>query len=181
MAKFTVETQFLVPVYRHKVYEAETVEAALAFASQDDDWYTEQKIDWDNSREDEHMGIWAGDEAYQGDNLMPTKPAERTHVRKYLDCSTNHLSWHTAKTLDGYGRENAVAQFDDREPRYVLTVASTGFGWTVAITEDRLANENGDIPADLHNVMKFAHAAGCDRIVFDRDADTIDELPTFDW
>lgn len=42
-------------------------------------------------------------------------------------------------------------------------------------------NEDGRIPAELFSVMQFARSQGCINILFDMDADRVDELPSWDW
>src|ERR1700736_2498415 len=41
MPVFTIETTYRLPVYRHQIYEAATMEEACRFAVDDDDWSTE--------------------------------------------------------------------------------------------------------------------------------------------
>lgn len=46
MPLFTIECQFLVPVYRHETYDAPTLEAARQMALEDDNWGA-SKTDYD--------------------------------------------------------------------------------------------------------------------------------------
>lgn len=68
MPKFTIETTYDLPVYRHTTYEAESLEAALAMAEADDDW-SAGKEDYENGHDTRITGAWAGEEAYRGDQL----------------------------------------------------------------------------------------------------------------
>ena len=38
-----------------------------------------------------------------------------------------------------------------------------------------------DMPGDLLEVSNYARACGCQYVLFDRDGDTIDKLPTYEW
>jgi len=68
MPKFTIEMTFDVPHYRQTVYEAETLEEAIAMARADDDWEHQDK-DYDTSGPERITGIWTGEEAYEGESL----------------------------------------------------------------------------------------------------------------
>lgn len=68
MPMFTVERQYLVPVYEHITLEAETAEAACR-AAVDEDLHPlgdNPKTDYESSRETCVSGIWAGDAAHDG-------------------------------------------------------------------------------------------------------------------
>jgi hypothetical protein len=80
MAQFVVEAQFLMPVFRHTVYEADSVEAAIAMALADDDWEA-QKPDYESSRETEITGVWAGDEPYCGPDLLSDASERKAETR----------------------------------------------------------------------------------------------------
>jgi hypothetical protein len=77
MPQFTIETTYLLPIYRHRTYEADALEQACQLAVQDDDWSGE-KADTDTSGETYVSGIWPGtDAAYAGSALpIPSQFAE---------------------------------------------------------------------------------------------------------
>ncbi|MBB6193172.1 hypothetical protein FHS51_003428 [Sphingobium wenxiniae] len=82
-------------------------------------------------------------------------------LRLFLDCSTAHLSPAARTYLD----------------RMDVISSPTPYGWFVWASEE----PGDDVQPDLVAVMTRARALGAEYINFDRDADEIDELPTFDW
>ena len=69
MPHFTIETTYRLPVYRHRTYEANTLDQACQLAIEDDDWSNETS-DTDSSGETYVSGIWPGtDTAYTGSAL----------------------------------------------------------------------------------------------------------------
>jgi hypothetical protein len=69
MPQFTIETTYRLPVYRHRTYEANTLDQACQLAIEDDDWSNE-KSDTDSSGETYVSGAWPGiDAAYAGSAL----------------------------------------------------------------------------------------------------------------
>lgn len=69
MPVFTIETTYHLPIYRHRVYAADTLEQACRLAVQDDDWRFERR-DYDSSGEVYVSGAWLGpDMAYRGQAL----------------------------------------------------------------------------------------------------------------
>lgn len=76
MPQFTIESQFLVPIYRsHATYEAATPAEALRMAFEDDNWDA-SKTDYDSCRETEITGAWEGEEAHVGSNLLTANRRE---------------------------------------------------------------------------------------------------------
>ena len=71
--RYTVETTIRRPFYKHRVYEAATLEDACRQALQDDDWEGE-KLDDETAGEPYVTGIWIGeDAAYKSASLpIPT-------------------------------------------------------------------------------------------------------------
>ena len=70
MPTFTIETTYHLPIYRHRNYEADTLDQACRLAIEDDDW-SDEKSDWDNSGETYVSGVWQGvDAAYRGPSLL---------------------------------------------------------------------------------------------------------------
>jgi hypothetical protein len=51
------------------------------------------------------------------------------------------------------------------------------YGWFVHVPDD----DHPDLPADLAECIAQARGLGCDWLMFDRDADTLTILPTYDW
>jgi hypothetical protein len=69
MPKFTIETQYMLPVYRHQTIEADTLEEACQIAVEDDDW-TDAKECYDGSGEIHVSGVWEGERAYNDTPLV---------------------------------------------------------------------------------------------------------------
>lgn len=66
MANFTIETCYHVPVYRHRTYQAQSLDQACRLAIEDDDW-SDEKVDTDSAGETFVSGIWRGRyAAYRG-------------------------------------------------------------------------------------------------------------------
>jgi hypothetical protein len=82
--KFTVETTYHLPVYRHRNYEADTLDQACRLAIEDDGWLDE-KCDIYSSSETYVSGIWQGvDAAYRGPALpVPSQFSEA--IRRKAD------------------------------------------------------------------------------------------------
>lgn len=67
MPKFTVESTYLVPYFRHTTYNAASPEAAAALALADEEW-GKARAAWDDSTPHKVTGIWKGeDAAYTGE------------------------------------------------------------------------------------------------------------------
>lgn len=62
MPDFTIETTYHLPVFRHRTYAAETLEAACRTAMDDDNWDIAEK-DYDSSGPVHITGIWDGTHA----------------------------------------------------------------------------------------------------------------------
>ena len=76
MTSFTIECAYMVPVFRHRAYEAETVEDACRLALADDDWQ-HQKTDYETASPTHITGVWPGvDTAYQ----VPAVPIPRQYA-----------------------------------------------------------------------------------------------------
>lgn len=76
MPLFTIETAYRLPVYRHQIYEADTLEQACRRAMDDDDWEHERR-DYESAGETFVSGAWIGHTAYAGrGELVPSRFAE---------------------------------------------------------------------------------------------------------
>ncbi|CAN7699403.1 hypothetical protein [Neorhizobium tomejilense] len=70
MPDFTIETTYHLPVFRHRTYEADTLDEACRAAIQDDSWDIAEK-DFDSSGPIHITGIWDGAHAaYAGSPLQ---------------------------------------------------------------------------------------------------------------
>jgi hypothetical protein len=96
-------------------------------------------------------------------------------ICKFLDLSTAHLSQETRDHLD----EISVGSATGNPPSFM--VAPTGYGWFVSASPaDNERNDDEEIPDDLWAAMMHAKANGADHILFDRDAETDADLPTYE-
>ncbi len=69
MPDFTIESTYHLPVFRHRTYAADTLEAACRAAVDDDNWDLAEK-DYDSSGEVHITGVWEGaDSAYKGPSV----------------------------------------------------------------------------------------------------------------
>ncbi|MCG8273929.1 hypothetical protein MIC97_20815 [Aquamicrobium sp. NLF2-7] len=76
MPRYTIETTYHLPVYRHRSYDAPSVEAACVSAMEDEGW-EDGKEDVDTSGETHITGIWEGGSPYSGKGLpVPDRFAE---------------------------------------------------------------------------------------------------------
>lgn len=121
MPKFTIESTFRVPHYRHTTYEAATFEEACKMAMEDQDW-DHQKADYDSSGPEHITGAWEGeDSAYSGpalavpaamaDDLTPEQraaPAMLAALKAlFKECTMTHKHWG-----EGYNAKEAQAAID---------------------------------------------------------------------
>lgn len=84
---------------------------------------------------------------------------------KAVELCTSHVSEETAALMD--------AGVTD------LIVADYSFGWLVRTTDDE--DDLFSAPEDLRAVLVAAHEFGASLVLFDRDADEVEGLETFDW
>jgi hypothetical protein len=70
MPQFTIETTYPLPVYRHRTYEADTIEQTCRLALEDDDWSNETR-DYESAGETIVTGIWEGADAAYRARALP--------------------------------------------------------------------------------------------------------------
>lgn len=105
-------------------------------------------------------------------------------IDKMLVLSTAHVTPGIAKALDRLCQPdvmNILSEFAYRN----LVIYPKGtpgterdYGWIIYILDDANIEE---APEVIRNCIKLAKAQGCRWLMFDRDEDPIDELPTYDW
>jgi hypothetical protein len=82
MPTFTIETTYRLPIYRHRSYEADTLEQACRLAVEDDDWRFERR-DYECMGETYVSGAWLGrDIAYRASALPIPSEFEEAVQRK---------------------------------------------------------------------------------------------------
>lgn len=97
-------------------------------------------------------------------------------IAKMLVLSTAHVGETTARQLDGF-RAWPV-------PVFAPVVYPKGeFGWILPITEDMLEchTTRAFLPSELLPIIDLAEVQGCTWLMFDRDAEILPGLPTFEW
>jgi len=105
---------------------------------------------------------------YEYTEVDPTDGAKSSaddpHVRRFYDLSTAHLSAETIEMLDA-GRGGP------------MSADPVEYGWLVWINEDEAAARGLGVPEEMLNIFRIAKAAGCDYILFDRDAPLSGTIP----
>jgi hypothetical protein len=90
-------------------------------------------------------------------------------IRKFLDLSTAHLP--------EYLGSHALSGVDG------VTAYELCYGWLMWVPPDPdgHAADYPQLPAEVLTVQRYAREHACDYVLFDQDADVIDDLPTWDW
>jgi hypothetical protein len=91
-------------------------------------------------------------------------------LRTILDLSTAHLPEHLGS--HGLSGQDGVIAYD-----------LVGYGWLMWVPQhpDSHANDYRGFPAEVRTIQRYARERGCDYVLFDQDADVLDDLPTWDW
>lgn len=101
------------------------------------------------------------------------------HVRRFMDASTSHVSETTRDWLDEQGRiAAAVRTSQDESP--AIHIGKTDTGWFFYAPEDTDFAEL-EVPDDVIHLMQEARKRGCEYVMLDCDADTLDGLPVYEW
>ena len=87
-------------------------------------------------------------------------------IRKFLTLSTAHVTNETRLILDETSTKD-----------WPVFGFGGVYGWVIYAHDENL----GEIPEDLWRVIEYARANGCDYVMFDADADMIEELPHYEW
>jgi hypothetical protein len=82
--RFTIETTYRLPIYRHRTYEGQTVEAACRLALEDDDWSGE-KQDYETAGQTYVTGIWPGENAAYKSEAIPVSTAFEDSLQRKAD------------------------------------------------------------------------------------------------
>lgn len=97
-------------------------------------------------------------------------------IRKTLVCSTAHVSRNVMMILD-----------DDYNPHPIESCIYERLqhGWIIRYWRPSRDEERAGhwriMPRCMKDVIERAESLGCNMIVFDSDADTIDGIRTYDW
>ncbi len=92
-------------------------------------------------------------------------------TRRFVVISTAHVSETTARRLD-----------DTPSKDWPCLGGPYGeYGWFLYAHDENAGAGPDIIPDELFKVMIWARRLGFDYILFDCDADQVEELPAFDW
>ena len=89
-------------------------------------------------------------------------------VRKFLELSTAHLPEKTTMAIDAGTFGKKPTMFNE-------------YGWLFHVPESAEDLPKEVICLSFIKIIHLAIDAGCDYVLFDRDADAVDWLPTFEW
>ncbi|ADL36047.1 hypothetical protein bpr_II108 (plasmid) [Butyrivibrio proteoclasticus B316] len=90
-------------------------------------------------------------------------------INKMLSLSTAHITKETESKLS----EQSIYEVNVYE--------KSEYGYFIYPNIELLDKRGWDIPEDLKKCIGLAKANNCNWIVFDRDVDPVDELPTYEW
>ena len=84
-------------------------------------------------------------------------------IRKFLDLSTSHVRYETLQILD----------LESKDSTTVLVGQCGAMCWT------GFADNRPDLP-DLQEALAYGKALGVDYVMFDADAEEVEDLPTYE-
>lgn len=94
-----------------------------------------------------------------------------SNIRNFLILSTSHIKQETAEELD-------CAEYYSGNSSVLAGGPFSEYGWFMYAQD---CNPDGKVPSELMDVFAYANAHDCDYVLFDRDAEVIEELPTWEW
>lgn len=93
-------------------------------------------------------------------------------IVKTLQLSTYHISMNTKDWID----ESLAGILP------ITIYEKSIYGWFILVPQIKEdADRLSQIPNDLRGIIEYALKQDCTWVMLDCDADTIPELPTFDW
>jgi hypothetical protein len=97
-------------------------------------------------------------------------------IAKMLILSTSHVTNETRLKMEQW------AEGEADENGFIPTVYRKGdYGWIIHVHEAESEMDTDRFPEDVTAAIVFARGQGCQWIMYDCDADEIDELPTYEW
>jgi hypothetical protein len=100
---------------------------------------------------------------------------------KTVVLSTAHIEPVTSKLLLEHCEENAVDTLS------LIVFQKSVYGFFIVVPDNPADPENTDpidlseLPKDLMGILEYAWENLCEWVMLDRDAEIIEELPTYDW
>jgi hypothetical protein len=109
-------------------------------------------------------------------------------IEKILCMSTGHITYESAQDLS-LGIEMAAIEDPNERPEEIpewvnqLIVYPHGeYGWLIFVNEAKHDEElRAALPAEFTAILVQCEVEECEWLLLDRDAERIDDLPTFDW
>lgn len=105
-----------------------------------------------------------------------------------LCLSTGHISERAAQDLSLGMAMQAIEDPNERDedvPEWVnllIVYPHDEYGWLIAVGSARDDHTiRAHVPHEFLAIFDKCEAEGCDWLLLDRDADGVDDLPTFDW
>ncbi|MGG3471642.1 hypothetical protein ABES02_29765 [Neobacillus pocheonensis] len=99
-------------------------------------------------------------------------------IVQMLTISTGHISEETNKLLLDHGPDDPLAMLP------IVFYQKSGYGFFIVVPDDPedpdMYNMEG-VPDDLRAVLVYARENLCSWVMLDRDADFIEDLPSYDW
>lgn len=92
-------------------------------------------------------------------------------THRFVVISTAHIRETTAELLDN----TPVKEWPCLGGTY------GEYGWFLYAHDENAGVDPDVIPSELFDVMTWARKQGCNYILFDIDADEVEDLPAFDW
>jgi len=103
--------------------------------------------------------------------MLEQRHAPSAHTFRVADLSTAHLTQEAAQQLQDYGNAGVPA----------LRVMRDEYGFFVSVPSEIHAALYEQYPASLIRCIKWACQQGFDYVLFDRDAEPVSALTTYDW
>jgi hypothetical protein len=103
--------------------------------------------------------------------MLGQRHAPSAHTFRVAYLSTAHLTQEAAQQLQGCGNAGVPA----------LRVMRDEYGFFVSVPSELFAAFYKQYPASLTRCVEWAFQQGFDYVLFDRDADPVSTLTTYDW
>jgi hypothetical protein len=106
-------------------------------------------------------------------------------IETMMCLSTGHVTRETAEALEQWVENQSYSDPNERPhdtPEWVddlIAYPHGEYGWMICVVGFTDGPEGP--PEDMLYCIEHAKNSGCDWLLLDRDAELIDELPSFDW
>jgi len=98
--------------------------------------------------------------------------------KSILDISTGHVTLPSREWLDAQAVISAAYRDEAKDEAPISTIAGFGYGWFLTANPSESALKR--MPEDVKAILAYARSRRCAYVVLDRDADAIDELPSYE-